>query len=1004
MAFHDMAGMGMLAMALATAGAAWADDVAIVSQGEGRACVVVPDDAPKCVRVAAAEFAKWTKELTGAELPVGPVPAEGKVPISFALDEAAPVKYDGFRLTVGSSGIAVTAKDPFGIAHSPYWMLNRFGKIWWCDPDSGADFVRTGTFALPAGTYDERPLGCRQGLVPGGGTDADKRRVAIWNIRNGFVPPRVDVGVGAEYGLWPKLGGGGHALGDMVTRDAVDEAELKAEVDRIMAAGENVRDLNPPHDKSPNMVRLLAYYNINVKRHPERFPLIDGKRSPCGVSLRGPYKGKTGNPCLTNPSTREYLLATIRGIKAKAVEADANACFTWNFMCDDTSQHCECDNCMKLMKSKGSSSDDDRASDNWWDFCNWMTARLLEDPKMSVETSIYLTYRQPPTKVKPLLVDAERQSVLICPHGRCYLHALEDKGCRCNAKYRQMFEDWSRFGIPIHTFEYHCQLPGKGNYAFFEKSWIEDLRYYRAHGICHSGGGLFGPWNIYGGWTEQQCPMYKYGAKARWQFINLTGRFSWDADDDFQAARRELLAAYYRAAAPEMLEYRKLLEDAIFRANICMSYGSSGLPFAVASAEPGLMDKALSLLRAAEKKAEGDAEIARRIARDKLDFKLDWESAAGSANVKSAPLHRATGPVAVDGVLNEPTWKKAYVSDDWRWLKTYNVDRAAPDKLEPRTTMLAQCDNENLYLAFVCFKTPGVQEEDLPADGSTFDAMRGAGLEIVVQSPSQNGDYYHLAVSHNGKTYSAWTSTPSVRDLKRTCAFRHAVKDREDRWVVEMSLPLKDFGALPKEGEVWRICAMRTTKGKDGGSVMGSSTGFPLHWMDRWEAFSFGKPGDLVVNGSFEVGAPCPDTPYNGKNWKFRQPEAPAKWNFHQNGGDLDWREGDAAEGRRYIRVTPINACGGPEFIVTPGLAIYLPATTAFDLSFSARGKGYLLFYTFGLDKLEKFRVDIDSAEWKRYAAKMPLTGTHPSSLTVRFMSDGSAPIDFDDLVVLPVR
>ncbi len=1000
--------MLMVALAISFVVRTEGADVPIVEKGAAKVCIVVPDGAPKCCAASAAEFARWTKELTGVQLPVGSAAVQGLTTMTFTLDpKDGRVKYDGFRLTAAKDAISVVAKEPFGIVHSAYWMLNRFGRIWWCDPECEPDFAKTDSFAIPAGVYEENPLPNRNGLRPGAAKPDLRRKIALWNLRNGFFEQGVSDEVVAEFGLSPVARFGGHAMGDMVLYAPVDAAELAAEVKRIRETGENKQMLNPPGDENTRLVELLARYNLQLKHHPERLPLIDGRRCPTGVSLRGPYKGKVGNPCLSNPSTRERILEGFRARKAEAVKKAGHPIkFEADFMCDDNSQWCECDDCMRLIKSKGASSKDDRASDYWWDFLNWITPRILEDPDVSVEAAIYLTYRQPPTRVKPLVVDPERQSVLICPHGRCYFHSLTNSACKANPRYVKMFEDWAAFGIPIRTFEYHCQLPGKGNYAFIERAWIEDLKWYRAENISHTAGGLFGPWvSYYGVGTKRynETPMYRYGAKARWQIITLTGHFSWDTGDDFETVRRDLLTAYYRRASKEMLEYHALLEGALERANICMSYGSSGLPFVVATAEPGLVDKALSLLNAADRAAGGDEELRRRIARDKFNFKLDWESAAAvAANVKSTPLHRATGPIVVDGVLNEPTWRAANVSDDWRWMKTYNVDRAEPNRYEPHTKMLLQCDNDALYIAFGCAKTPGVEERDVPADGSTFDAMRGSHIEFVVQSPAQNGEYFHFALSHSGKTYSALTSNPTTRDLSKKCNFTWAIKDRGDSWIAEIAIPLSDFGALPKEGEVWRVAAYRIAPGKDGSNVEGISTGYPLHWMDRWAAYSFGRPGNLTSNPSFEVGAAAPATKYNGRNWTFRQPEAPAGWNYHQNGGDLDWREDGAPDGRRYIRVTPINGTGGPEFIVTPAFIVYPPSVKTLRVGFAARGKGMIRLYSFAEKNLKPVEVQLDSADWKRYETDIPLCDTHPHALTVRFISQKNDPIDFDDLVIKP--
>ena len=986
-----------------------AEGVSVVERGVAKSAIVLPSDAPKCCVMAANEFVRWTEELTGAKIPVVPELPSGHLPITLKLDPSdKSIQYDGFRLVASKDGISVVAKEPYGIVYSLHWVLKRFGGIKWCEPESGADFVKTDKLSIPVGVYEKNPLPFRNGLRPGGARGELRRKIALWNIRNGFVCQGVDDDVAAEFGIANIVSFGGHALGDMVLRAPVSEEELAAEIKRIRESGENAKFLNDGYVEKKPIIEMLARYNLQLKKHPERLPLIDGKRCPTGVTLRGPYRGKVGNPCLSNMSTRKLILESLRAKKAQAVkEAGAPIKVEIDFMCDDNSQWCECDECMKLITSKGASSKDNRTSDYWWDFLNWITPKLLEDPDMLVQAGIYLTYRQPPKRVKPLVVDATRQSVLICPHGRCYFHSLTNNGCKGNARFVKMFEEWASFGMPIRTFEYHCQLPGKGNYAFIEKAWIEDIKWYKSKNISHSAGGLFGPWVSYYGKKNpayKAHPIYIYGAKARWQIINLTGHFSWDTDDDFASVRKDLLTTYYRSAAKEMLEYRALLEGALDRANICMSYGSSGLPFTVATSEPGLVEKALSLLNAADKAAGDDLELKRRIALDKFNFKLDWESAAAlAANIKATKLHRASSPVVLDGRLDEPTWKEANKSCDWRWMKTYNVDRAAPDPYLPRTEMFLQSDNDNLYIAFVCGKTPGHAPKDVPSDGSRFDAMRGSHVEFVVQSPSQNGEYFHFGLSHSGKTYSALTSNPSTRDFTKKCNFKFSIADYADSWIAEIAMPLKDFGPLPKEGEVWRVAAYRVAVSAGGVNAEGLSTGYPLHWMDRWEAYSFGKAGNLVGNPSFEYGQVAPTNAYNGKNWTFRRGEAPSDWRFHQNGGDLDWRDDGASDGQRYIRLVPINDCGGPEFIVSPRFALYPSTVKTLKVSFSARGKGMIRLYSFGVKGLKPVEVNIDSVEWKNYETELPLGSTHPTSLTVRFISQKRDPIDFDDVVVMPL-
>ena len=815
--------------------------VALVSGGQPKACFVVPADAPHSQRFVADEFVRWTKELTGAELPVCETATPGLTPVSFRLGDAD-VRYDGFKLTVSKDGVIISANEPVGLAYGAFWVLNRFGKIYWFTPDSGADFTKTDTFELPEGTVLKNVMYDRQGKGPGaaGGEAAD--RVSVWNIRNGLkVMGKLTDRIRDDYGLPLSVTDGGHAFGDMVMNAPVDPAELEAEIGRLKASGEAERDLRKVTEGN---VRAYAQFNLNVRKHPWRFPLIKGRRCPSGASARSIFKGSfdVGNPCLSNPETRQYVYDCICRRRAKCRAGGKKVHYTYRMLCDDNSQWCECDDCMKLIQDKGSSSKDDRASDYWWDLVNWLTPRLLEDPDTDVNVGIYLTYRQVPTRVKPLIADPVRESVVLCVHGRCYLHALEDRACRGNERFLKLISDWEKTGVHIKMYEYHNQMPGKARYAFWEKSWVKDLQFYAGHDISVSEGSLFGPWV---GWAVHG-DAYKYGARACWQHAWLTSRFEWDPKDDFESIRADMLARYYRAAAPEMAAYHNLLEDAIFKAGICMAYGSSDLPFTVASSEPGLMDRARDLLRTAEKKAEGDAELKRRIELDKLFFSLDWESAAARAgSQKSRPLARTAGGIVLDGVLDEADWAKATVSDDWRLQRNWNVDAAQTEPMVPHTKMRLAYDDENLYLAVECDKKDGY-EQDVPAKGEAWDAMRGGHLQFTIFSPSLKGEYFLLALSHDGKTFDALAANPSLVHHGTKCGFRQAIRDEPNRWTAELAIPLKPF-TPPKAGEVWKMCVLRIVYDKDRNRIAGTSTGFPLHWVDGMEGFSFGAPGGAAV-------------------------------------------------------------------------------------------------------------------------------------------------------------
>ena len=974
----------------------------LVEGGQAKSCIVLPEVPTRHERFVASELQHWTHELTGARLPICSDAPKGFKSIRFKTCSDSEISEEGFKISATDDSLVIKSRRPFPLTCALYWLLNRFGGIYWCDPESGADFKKLSDFSIPDGEYLRNPMPKRQPLVPGLPGPEVTRKVTEWNVHNGFRP---NIDVSSDYaldiGLEPLLHIGG-SLGDRIWMAETNETEIAAEIERLKKTGE---DLTRCKDRKPATLRKVAQTFLQMRKHPERFPLINGKRCPTGTDFRWGYVvgEKVGEPCLSNISTRKYLLERLKSERAKALPG---AIVTYGLACDDNSQWCECSDCAKLLTSLGNSSSDERASDLWWDFINWIAPRLLEgDLNARVTTLIYLNYRQPPKRIKPIVCDEERMAVIICPHGRCHLHSLNDPKCPTNPKYLKMISQWSEMGFRAHTFEYHCQLPGKGNYAFIEKPWVEDLKWYAENKVSHTSGGL---WGVWGGYPRHKLlskkPIYEFGAKSRWQIIWLSGYFEWDPSDDFETVRKRLLTVYYRAASEEMLEYHALLEKAIFDANICMSYGSSALPFTVAARTPGLLDKAKALLRAAESKAEGDIELMRRITRDRQSLVRDWESASNiAAGQKAKRIFRATSNIKIDGVLDEPSWASAQTSDDYRWQKTYNVDDPQNEPYRPHTLHKLQYDNDNLYVAFVCEKAGGKVMHH-PGNNDIWDSMLGSHLEFCVMSPQLNGLYYHISITHSGKVYSALTTNPTLRNLDKKLDFTYVLKDEKDRWVVEMAIPFAGIN-VPKDGDVWKFSAMRQAVGPDGSMVTGLSTGFPLHWIDRWEPISFGTPGSLCANGSFEYGRICPkEGSLEGRYWKFLSERVPGNWQFHcNNGGIAKWVESGAADGKAFLRIGPGNKHGGPEFVLTSTFPLYPPATQKLLVSFYARGEGRITLYSFAVKKLIPVDVELSSpSEWKKYEVEVPLNGTHPLSLVFRFLAPGGNDIDIDDVTILP--
>ena len=972
-------------------------DVEVVRDGRPKMCVVLPADAPEYQKYAAAEFARWTETVTGAKIPVGESAAEGLTPLRFEIlpRDEKDVRWDGFKVTAGPDGVVLAAKETDAILFGVYYLLSRFAGIQWYHPESGADFRPKRDFSIPSKLL-KIPMRARQGVGSGNGRLATRERrnmVAEWNMRVGFklgqVYPETKTAhqTAANYyyddelvklGM-PKIGrGGGHILGELVLATPVDEAELEKEI-----AAVNANELGKFKKPTKGAVREYAKWKVLVRRHPDWFGLVGGERVPTGCTLRsgGAYDGgPTSMPCLSNPEVREAMLANFRRWKKEKYDGFK---VTYNLCCDDQGQWCECDRCAKLMEKRGGKGGNGAVSDYWWDFINWMSERMLEDPDVELGVYLYRGYRDFPKTVKPIARD--RMHVIYCTHGRCYLHALTDPACPANPPFVKVLEKWASVGMPVNTFEYMSQMPGKCNYAFWEKAWIEDLGFFREHGIAHGNGGLTGVWDAFSSddsYFRQNC------AKARWQVAWLTSHFEWDPDDDPEAVREAMYADYYEKAWPAMKKYHALLEKAMLDTKLCMCYGSPNTIFTTAAFTPGLIEEAKKLLAEAEKAAAGDETTLSRLAWDRTYFASNWESCAQPLDFsKVNRIPRAGG--------------KPLVFDDFRLIfGMHDMTDRAPNKYRPQTSASFLYDDDFLYLKLACAKTDGRTKDVEPDPSDPFHgAMNGSHVEVLISSPDLNGKYYHLAVSHRGDFYSALTQGAQTRDFAKTLDVKPVVRDFPDRWTCVLKIPLAPFGSH-KDGDIWKIDVIRAAVGA-GGRIQGygSVSGYPFHAMEYVLPFSFGAPGNLLENGSFEAADPISKTNrHNGCNWTFKSETIPAKWTFQANGGTATLEKDDAADGARHLRIVPAGK-GGPSFLLK-GIGAYPKTAKKLSYSFRARGKGAVEWIfrsgpkTLGTGP----KHEISSADWQVFKGEFPATDeARPSGLMLRFTGDE---IDLDDCIL----
>ncbi len=194
--------------------------------------------------------------------------------------------------------------------------------------------------------------------------------------------------------------------------------------------------------------------------------------------------------------------------------------------------------------------------------------------------------------------------------------------------------------------------------------------------------------------------------------------------------------------------------------------------------------------------------------------------------------HKATGPITLDGKLDEPAWRMARPT---RPFVTPGGERLSPSAL---TQARLTWDDENLYVAF---KT---RDGDIWSDLKGRDATlwKQDVVEIYLDPGADGKDYLELQVSPTGEIFDAlFTSRrkpdwPEAAKNLTLAGMRVAVDaqgsvnrrddgQRDQGWTVEVAIPFADIpgvGKPPADKTAWAMNLYRIDVNKGRRGTMGA--------------------------------------------------------------------------------------------------------------------------------------------------------------------------------------
>ena len=169
-------------------------------------------------------------------------------------------------------------------------------------------------------------------------------------------------------------------------------------------------------------------------------------------------------------------------------------------------------------------------------------------------------------------------------------------------------------------------------------------------------------------------------------------------------------------------------------------------------------------------------------------------------------IHRAIDPITIDGELNEASWSSAAKAENF-W-QTQPVDG---EPASHATIAYAAYDDKNLYIGAICYDD---SDKHFIRTLKRDDWGVSDEFGILVDPMGQKAIAYGFGVNVLGGETEGIISAPDEADATWDNRWTSAVMRYEDRYTIEMAIPLKTLRFRSGENH-WRIQLLRIDPDKN---------------------------------------------------------------------------------------------------------------------------------------------------------------------------------------------
>lgn len=444
----------------------------------------------------------------------------------------------------GKNYTILSGKGRVGTLYAVYSYLEKAGIRWYSPGEQGTVYPEEKLSGLPEGNVSSSPhfytRGCYSEFI-----DDREEDFLDWLAHNRINYVHL-FKVKNPHGLKKRgisIAGGGH---EILYRFLDPNSEYPYR--HALYGGEGKTPdpypVSPEYKGDIDGDGVLTYFEA----HPEWFALVKGKRScrRSAEALKEQYFSGD-NYCLTNSQANEELAKNL--IRELAV-GDMKTVEYLNFWLLDNGDWCGCDSC----KAKG----------NYTDRLLWVVHSLRRELVKAVDKGllkrdvkiIFPAYHETLTAPeRPLPEDFDYNSCIATffPIERCYVHAIDDKGCtETNAALLESYRKWTceenrNYRGELFIGEYYNVRTFAAMPVVLRKIISHDIPFYYGTGTRHF--------------------YYMHMTSGKWGVLTLNNylyaRLLWDTEGDSGETAREYIKLYYRETAEKMYEFYEKLEEAM---------------------------------------------------------------------------------------------------------------------------------------------------------------------------------------------------------------------------------------------------------------------------------------------------------------------------------------------------------------------------------------------------------------------------------------------------------